>query len=930
MKIQIRLLGYSALAIVVSTLPAHPALAQAWVESQQPNSQETQTGNIPEAELPLAQRPSEAGVIPNDGLPIASLPFQSPSEAHASPKSKDALPAVEPHGAILLAPLQTSELAQVESTQTAPIQTDSAQRAPAIITDVQISTTPEGLSIVLVSDQSLPAGTSQVSGNAVTIEIPNAMLELDDAAVAEQFSPAEGIALVQVSSLPDGTVQVAITGTEAPPVAQISTEAGNLMLTVVPGVSTAETDDPDAIQVVVTATRTEEDPLDIPRSVTVIDREQLEQQLTFTNNLPDILGRLVPGLGAPPQTDRTNALLLRGRPVVILIDGVPQTPNNDAFATSLSTIDPAQVERIEVLRGPSAIYGDGGTGGIINIITRAPTTEAIAYEFGAGVDTSLTSREGDRFGYNVQFGVSGASEQVDGLLSLSYDTVNGQFDANGDRVPPNGINDNDRFGVLARLGVNLTDEQRISLSYSFFQQEQNSEFTFDNAVATIPGAEVGRALFIGSTNYDEPPQQTNHVVNLAYRHTDLLNSQFDAQFYYRDTDQTGIFTDLAGLGLPAFFPQVWQTALEDTEVGGRLQLDTPLGRSASVLWGVDYSQNRTASPLLISDTEIYETTRDLRIIDRSLDRFPSYVLNSLGIFAQGRWDITDQFQMSGGLRYENIDLSVDDYELAFRFPRERQGGSGNFDDVTFNAGLLYRPIPEIGLFASFAQGFSIPNIGDSLQGVPETFDVSDNLLLEPQRVDNYEIGLRVDFDRVQATLTGFYSESELGSSISLDPETGFGVINRSPQRNYGVEATLDWQPSDRWRLGGLISWNEGENDINDDGEFLALSSVEIQPIKVGLYLENETTPGWINRLDLLLVGDRDRGFDDNVDIETVGGYTVVDFSSSIQLGEGRLILGIGNLFNTQYTTVAQQVFTNIPQRTTSPGRTLTLRYFITF
>ncbi|MEM7795761.1 MAG: TonB-dependent receptor plug domain-containing protein, partial [Cyanobacteria bacterium P01_C01_bin.118] len=190
----------------------------------------------------------------------------------------------------------------------------------------------------------------------------------------------------------------------------------------------------DTLRIVVTATRTEEPILDVPRSVTVIDREDIQLQRQLTNNLPDILGQLVPGLGPPTLQNRTRNLSLRGRTALILIDGVPQNPNS-GFATELNTIDPDVIERIEIVRGPSAIYGDGATGGIINIITRAATDESITYELGATTSVGLTSIEDDSFAYGVQFGAAGSDERTDLRASLSYDVTNSFFDANGDRIP---------------------------------------------------------------------------------------------------------------------------------------------------------------------------------------------------------------------------------------------------------------------------------------------------------------------------------------------------------------------------------------------------------------------------------------------------------------------------------------------------------------
>ncbi|MEM7428178.1 MAG: TonB-dependent receptor [Pseudomonadota bacterium] len=240
--------------------------------------------------------------------------------------------------------------------------------------------------------------------------------------------------------------------------------------------------------------------------------------------------------------------------------------------------------------------------------------------------------------------------------------------------------------------------------------------------------------------------------------------------------------------------------------------------------------------------------------------------------------------------------------------------------------------------ANFAQGFSVPDITSILGNAFTVVDISDELLLEPQKVDNYEVGVRADFDRVQLSLSGFYNESDLGTNFSVDPE-GFAVPVRAPQRNYGVEATLDWQPSDIWRLGGTFSWNEGENDENDDGDFIALSSLDIKPFKVSVYVENETTPGWTNRLELLGVGSRDRGFNARndlglrVDETDIDGYITLDFLSSIKLNPGTLTLGVTNLLNNQYLPAGSQTLTQPgieARRVAAPGIRFSLGYSVEF
>ncbi|MEM9771578.1 MAG: TonB-dependent receptor, partial [Cyanobacteria bacterium P01_D01_bin.73] len=657
----------------------------------------------------------------------------------------------------------------------------------AVITDVQVSTAANGVDITVASDQPLSSGSSSISGNAVIVDIPGAALALTDADAAEQFAPADGISLIQVAATSDGGVRIAITGSDAPPEVTISESQGGLVLTAIPGSAVASDDNDDALQFIITATRTEEEINRVPRSVTVISREQIRQQLSFNNSLTYLLGKLVPGFAPPTLNNSSSELELRGRPIVVLVDGVPQTPNSNGNASDLRVIDPSLIERIEILRGPSAIYGDGATGGIVNIITQQPTNEEVKFNAEVGTITSLDPFGDDSFGYNIVAGVSGSGERLDGLLSLSLDAVNSLFDGNGDRIIPTNATDTDRFGVLAKVGYNFDENQRLELTYNYYRDSLETEFFIDESVTDIPGLQTGRAIRVGDIDYEDEPQQVNHVVNLTYSNDDIFGSKLDFQAYFRDRELVQRFTDtrqgpFAGAALFEPFPDIWQTGLEATEWGGRLQLDSPIGDSFGVLWGVDYTNERNDRPLRIADNDDFDNNREVNIVDDSLTQGGPYDVESVGLFAQGTWDISEQLRFIGGIRYENINVSVEDYRLAFvttnQLPRDRQGGKESFDDVAFNAGLVYNPTPEISLFANFSQGFSIPDVGTILLSGPD-FSVDDDLRLEPQKVDNYEIGVSVDFGRLQATLTGFYNESDLGTRIILDADEGIGRVLRA-------------------------------------------------------------------------------------------------------------------------------------------------------
>lgn len=816
---------------------------------------------------------------------------------------------------------------------------ESERQSPVWVTEVLLDPNEAGVDLILetAGGQLAPPAT-QVISNAVIVEIENAVLTLPDGNDYQIANPANGIALMSVSALEGDRLRVTITGSEAPPQVNIANVEQGLAFSVTPGTATAETSSlEDTIEIVVSATRTEEPLLQIPRSVTIIEREDIEEQSIFTNDLSTILGNTVPGLGPPTATGSTRFQNLRGRPALILIDGIPQNTNT-GFQTELTVIDPSAIERVEVVRGPSAIYGDGATGGIINIITRPPVAAGLSGEAVITLRPDLGNLADEGFGYRIATGGSGREGRFDFRINTALDLDQAYFDAEGNRIPPDGLSsDNRTIGILGKLGYDIADDQRIQLSATFFNDNFESEFISDPVVLTIPGIQRARALEVGDIEFDDVPQQNVATVNLTYRHEDLLNSQLDAQFYYRTFDLTQIVADIRGRfgdDLFPFAPRVFQTNLDAEEIGARLQIDSSITDDFSLLWGADFGREKNEAPFNAIDPNAFDDG-EAEVIGTPTQT-PPYTLRNVGAFAQVNWEVIDPVVLSGGLRYENIAADVDDFTASpftnfFAPPPDIEGGRVSTDDVVFNAGIVYRTTPNLSLFFNFAQGFSFPNLDSVLGFVPEGTDI-DSFNLEPQKVNNYEVGIRGIWEEVQFSLAGFFNSSELGTALVLRPESVGTEAVRAPQRNFGIELAADWEPSDRWQIGGSFTWNEGDFDPDDSGEFVPLSSIDVQPFSLRLYVENETLPGWRNRLQGLLVGDRDRASNAGVDAFDVDGYFLVDLLSSLEIGPGQLELGVTNLFNIDYFPAESQERIGIQEvrRFAGRGRSLSLRYAVTF
>src|SRR5918997_6510536 len=218
--------------------------------------------------------------------------------------------------------------------------------------------------------------------------------------------------------------------------------------------------------VVVTATRTPQPIQRLGSAVTVITAEEIAK--SSARDVADLL-RQSPGVtvtqnGGPGQIQTVS---LRGgevRHTLVLVDGIRvNDPSSTGREFDFSTLVLADVERIEVLRGPqSALYGSDAMGGVINIITkrgRGAPKATLAVEAG-----SYNTKE-------VRGGVSGGNERIDYSFGFSGLDTSG-FSAFGYRIPrfrhlgPFERDGAERLGATGRGGVELTDDVRLEFGGS--------------------------------------------------------------------------------------------------------------------------------------------------------------------------------------------------------------------------------------------------------------------------------------------------------------------------------------------------------------------------------------------------------------------------------------------------------------------------------
>ncbi|MBW8808553.1 MAG: TonB-dependent receptor plug domain-containing protein, partial [Lysobacter sp.] len=132
----------------------------------------------------------------------------------------------------------------------------------------------------------------------------------------------------------------------------------------VPVAQAAEADAKDIDRVTVSAStsRTPNSEAALANTITVIDREQLNQQLAVTQDISQVLANLIPSFSPSRQKLTNGGETLRGRKPLYLVDGVPQSTPLREGGRDGHTVDPAMIERIEVIQCDNALQGMGASG----------------------------------------------------------------------------------------------------------------------------------------------------------------------------------------------------------------------------------------------------------------------------------------------------------------------------------------------------------------------------------------------------------------------------------------------------------------------------------------------------------------------------------------------------------------------------------------
>lgn len=670
------------------------------------------------------------------------------------------------------------------------------------------------------------------------------------------------------------------------------------------------TNDDTAPTVIVTGTRSPKAVDKVAGAITVITPAEVQRSLTITEDATAILSRTVPGYSESNQTLNTLGETFRGRTALYLFDGIPQsTPLRDGSRNATFT-DMGTIERIEVIGGASAAEGVGAAGGIINYISKRATQE--------GTHLGVTARFGTQFRddssqWKLGATIAHKSDGIDIFAAGSFLSRGVTYDANGRRIglsASSSLADSKQYDLFLKVGHDFGDNgsQRIQATASWFYLKANGNYHYVAGVR--PPAGTDQTTGIPDTAQPGPPTDPvtgqllfkpdfNRFLQFAlnYSNTNLFGGSLVLTGYYakqemRFPGDNGVDKQDPRISTGVIFDQ---SEILSKKYGLRTSytLNDFLTKGFELRFGADFVHDQTQQYLA------------------QTNRVWVPPMNYTGIepYAQLSYDI-GPVTLSGGWRHEDGRVKIADYTTTYyRNSVFVKGGTLKYNADLFNAGIIGRFGAGFSAFATYSEGFSLPNVGIPLRNVNTAGNSVNSLIgLEAVVFKNKEIGFNWRGGIGSFGISYYQSKSKNGSTYAVDPVTKDYVLNRRPINIFGFDVSGELRPTHDLRFNVVYSHVVGKtsagNGIASPIE-TPLGVLNIAPDK----LTATATWQFVPSVASVSLGSTSY-FTRRLPAinEYTKGYTLFDLTANVKAGQvGTFSLGVENLFNRYYFLSSSQI-----------------------
>ena len=531
--------------------------------------------------------------------------------------------------------------------------------------------------------------------------------------------------------------------------------------------------------------------LDVPQTVSIVtDDEILERGY---REISDIV-RYTTGVNTSQGEGHRDAVVFRG--VRSTADFFQDGTRDDVqYYRSLYN-----VEQVEILKGPNALlFGRGGTGGVINRVTKKAVM-------------------GEQFGsINLGMDSFGASD-----LAVDYNTVSGDNSAFRIMVHSDALEnhrdfyDGDRLGINPTMKIQLSDRTTLDVSYEHADHERY----IDRGIPTENGRPVERFkdIVFGDSKGDNLTTLEADIFratlstvfsNTSKGNLQVVSSEFDKM--YQNYYASGYSAGATVVTMDGYYDP---TSRENTIISGNVVNEIEMGSTThTILFGgeiIDTTNNNLRYNTYFSNTqddnEVFNitnpmdftvnaagqpSTNDYRADLKSKTKSDIEVTS---IYFQDQIDVNDNLKLMIGGRHDTFDITVTDV---------KNGSAQSREDKEFSprAGLIYKPKDNISVYYSYSESF-LPRSGEQFKSLSAS-----SAALDPDVYESSEVGVKVAIsDDLSLTAAFFESEQTVASK---DDVTGEDVDIKGLTVD-GFEAELKGNLTDKFSLVAGFTAMDGE------------------------------------------------------------------------------------------------------------------------